>query len=259
MWVCALSRVQHFATIWTVVHQVPLCMGFSRQEYWSGLPFLTTGDLPDPGIKLASPVSPALAGGFFTTEPPGKWAEIITLNKHLLPARGVSCSHHTIPTDQPLLCWELDAGWAGLPELSSHPQPGSGVTGWSWHGHGSCRLSSPQPHLRHRRWHAHVIQPCYSQIYWLLIDPKFTNLSIQCHYLAFINALRANNYSTEDTSLTSVRYFQAPYWKNFRVFLDKYRQIHCLSEAYFKNTLLTLRGQILEARSSSCWGSALHP
>ena len=44
-------------------------MGFSRQEYWSGLPFPSLGDLPDPGIE---PVSPALAGGFFTTEPPGK-------------------------------------------------------------------------------------------------------------------------------------------------------------------------------------------
>ena len=44
-------------------------MEFSRQKYWSGLPFHTKGDLPDPGIKLASP---ALAGGFFTTEPPGK-------------------------------------------------------------------------------------------------------------------------------------------------------------------------------------------
>ena len=72
-----------------------LCV-FSRQECWSLLPFLTTGDLPtgglpDSGIELASPVSPALAGGFFTTEPPGKRAEIITLNKHLLPAWGVSC------------------------------------------------------------------------------------------------------------------------------------------------------------------------
>ena len=44
-------------------------MGFSRQEYWSGLPFPSPGDLPDSGIK---PVSPALAGGFFTTEPPGE-------------------------------------------------------------------------------------------------------------------------------------------------------------------------------------------
>jgi len=57
------------ATPWIVAHQVPLFMGFLRQEYWSGLPFPSPGDLPDPGIK---PASPALAGGFFTTEPPGK-------------------------------------------------------------------------------------------------------------------------------------------------------------------------------------------
>ena len=47
-------------------------MGFPRQEYWSGLPFPSPGDLLDPAIKPASPVSPALADGFFTTEPLGK-------------------------------------------------------------------------------------------------------------------------------------------------------------------------------------------
>ena len=52
-----------------MAHQAPLSMGFSRQEYRSGWPCLSPGDLPDPGIE---PVSPALAGGFFTTEPPGK-------------------------------------------------------------------------------------------------------------------------------------------------------------------------------------------
>ena len=64
--------VQLFATLWTVVHQAPLSMGFLRQEYWSGLPFLSPGDLPDPGIKPTSLASPALAGRFFTTELPGK-------------------------------------------------------------------------------------------------------------------------------------------------------------------------------------------
>ena len=48
--------VQLFATPWTVAHQAPLSMGFSRQEYWSGLPFPPPGDLPNPGIKPASPV-----------------------------------------------------------------------------------------------------------------------------------------------------------------------------------------------------------
>ena len=51
---------------WTVAHQAPLSVGFSSQEYWSGLPFPPAGDLPDPGIKPTSLVTPALAGGFFT-------------------------------------------------------------------------------------------------------------------------------------------------------------------------------------------------
>ena len=53
-------------TPWTIAHQAPLSMEFSRQEYWSGLPFPIPGDLPDPGIEPTSLVSPALAGGFFT-------------------------------------------------------------------------------------------------------------------------------------------------------------------------------------------------
>ena len=56
-----------FATLWTISHQAPLSMQFSKQGYWSGLPFTSPGHLPNPGIKPASLVSPALAGGFFTT------------------------------------------------------------------------------------------------------------------------------------------------------------------------------------------------
>ena len=67
----SLSRVRLFVTPWTVTHQVPSPTEFSRQEYWSGLPFPTPGDLPNPGIKPTSPKSPALAGGFFTTVPLG--------------------------------------------------------------------------------------------------------------------------------------------------------------------------------------------
>ena len=62
-----LSSVQLFATLWTVAYQAPLSMGFSRQEYWSGLPCPSPGHLPRPGIKPASLMSPALADGFFTT------------------------------------------------------------------------------------------------------------------------------------------------------------------------------------------------
>ena len=68
----SLSCVQLFATPSTIAHQAPLSMGFARQEYWSWLPFPPPGNLPNPGIKPASPVSPASAGRFFTTAPPGK-------------------------------------------------------------------------------------------------------------------------------------------------------------------------------------------
>ena len=61
------SCVQSFVTLWTVAHQAPLAMGFSRQEYWNGLSLPTAGDLPNPGIKPTSLTSSELAGGFFTT------------------------------------------------------------------------------------------------------------------------------------------------------------------------------------------------
>ena len=64
-----LSPVQLACGPRTVALQAPLSMGFSRQGYWSGLPFPPPGDLPDSGIELTSP---PLAGGFFTTDPPGK-------------------------------------------------------------------------------------------------------------------------------------------------------------------------------------------
>ena len=78
--VCLLSRftcVQLFVTQWTEALQTPLSLGFFRQEHWSGLPCPSPGDLPDPEIELMSLMSPALAGGFFTTsatwEAHGKW------------------------------------------------------------------------------------------------------------------------------------------------------------------------------------------
>ena len=64
-----LSHVRLFATPWTVAHWAPPSMGFSRQEYWSGLPFPSPGDLPDPGID---PGSLALEADALTSEPPGK-------------------------------------------------------------------------------------------------------------------------------------------------------------------------------------------
>ena len=88
--VLSLSRVQLFVTPGTVACQAPLSMGFSTQEYWSGLPFPSLGDLPDPAIETASL---ALAGGFFTTESPGKPSySMIAYKLHYLKT-SISSSH----------------------------------------------------------------------------------------------------------------------------------------------------------------------
>ena len=80
----SLSRVWLFATLWTVAHQTPLSMRFSRQEYWSGFPCPSPGDPPDPEIEpasLTSLTSPALAGRFFTTS--AAWEALDTLGRNI--------------------------------------------------------------------------------------------------------------------------------------------------------------------------------
>ena len=70
--VCVLRHVLLFATLWTVAHQAPLSMGFPGKNTRVGCHFPLQGNLPNPGTEPRPPVSPALAGGFFTSEPPGK-------------------------------------------------------------------------------------------------------------------------------------------------------------------------------------------
>ena len=82
MHVSHFSHFQFVATLWTVACQASPSMGFSRQEYWSGLPCPPPGIFPDPGIKPVSLMSPALAGRFFTTRPSGK------------PKKEAKCSEH---------------------------------------------------------------------------------------------------------------------------------------------------------------------
>ena len=90
-----LSNIQLCVTLWTVAHQTPLSMGFSRQEYWSGLQCPPPVDLPNAGIKLTCLMSPALAGSFFTTgvcfyffsrgssEPRG-WIHVFCIGRRIL-------------------------------------------------------------------------------------------------------------------------------------------------------------------------------
>ena len=76
------SCVQLCATRWTIAHQAPLSMGFSRQEHWSGLPCSPPGDLPDPGMETASFMSSALAGSSLPLAPPGKSYGLFSLPPH---------------------------------------------------------------------------------------------------------------------------------------------------------------------------------
>ena len=97
------SHVQFSATLWTIACQAPLFMGFSRQEYWSGLLCPSPGDLPDPGIKPVSLKSPALAGGFFTTS--------ATWEAHIYNAATAAKSLQSCPT----LCDPIDGSPPGSP------------------------------------------------------------------------------------------------------------------------------------------------
>ena len=80
---CACSVMSNSVTPWTIAHQAPLSIEFSNQEYWNVFPFLCPGDLPNPGIKPAASMSSALAGRFFTTEPPGKPSTTVLLLKRI--------------------------------------------------------------------------------------------------------------------------------------------------------------------------------
>ena len=90
------SRVCLFVTLWTVGRQALLSMRFSRQEYWSGLPYPPPGDLPYPGIKSVSLISPALAGGFFflPLAPPGEPSEPQFLEHFCTPSYPIQACRH---------------------------------------------------------------------------------------------------------------------------------------------------------------------
>ena len=101
-----LSRVRLFVTPWTIARQAPLSMGFSGQEYWSGLPFPSPGDLPDPGIE---PGSPALQADALSSEPPGKPKSLLKEILYTLVSEvAQSC---------PTLCDPMDCS---LPGFSVH-------------------------------------------------------------------------------------------------------------------------------------------
>ena len=85
------SHVQLFTTLWTVAHQAPLSIGFSGQEYWSGLPCPPLGDFPHPRIDTVSPAAPCIEGGLFTAEPPRKPFLLVVSGKTSLTSKESAC------------------------------------------------------------------------------------------------------------------------------------------------------------------------
>ena len=110
---CVLSHFNHvqlFATLWTIGLQAPLSIGFSRKEYWSGLPCPPPGDLTDPGIEHVSLMSPSLAGGFFTTK--ATWeAPMHGIGFFLWPFLGLLNCHWKPSRDQEGAAWGQEWGW----------------------------------------------------------------------------------------------------------------------------------------------------
>ena len=114
------SHVQLFTTLWTVAHQAPLSMGFSRQKYWSGLPCPLLGDLPNPGIEPRSLKSPAFACGFFTTstsweDPRSREGQKMIVGKRKGERLRATCLGHPVASTQHPSCPSLR--WR-----NSHPQ-----------------------------------------------------------------------------------------------------------------------------------------
>ena len=109
------SHVQLFVIPWMAAHQSPLSMGFSRQEHWGGLSCPPPGDLPDPGIEPASPVSPALAGGSCTS---ATWEALLSVRWWWFSGSVVSdcAAPGTAARQAPLsVGFSRKESWSGLP------------------------------------------------------------------------------------------------------------------------------------------------
>ena len=104
-WWFSCSVVSNSCNPMDLAHQAPLPMGFSRQEYWSGLPFSPSGNLSDPGFEPKSPTSPALAGGIFTTEPPGSPVQLVYSFSFARSLNSRDWLYNTVPTlNNTVLC-----------------------------------------------------------------------------------------------------------------------------------------------------------
>ena len=162
----SLNCVQLFVTPQTVAHQAPLSMKFSRQEYWSGLPFPFPGDLPDPGIKPASLVSPSLTNRFFYHCTTYNW--MITSQKlkfHYFDLAKLLASSETSWGGAVVKILPANAGDTGsIPELGRSPGEGNGNPFQyscleNFMERGAWRLQSTRlQRVRHSWAHTHTVK-----------------------------------------------------------------------------------------------------
>ena len=124
-WSESLSRVRFFVILWTVAHHAPPSMGFFRQEYWSGLPFPSPGDLPNPVIELRSP---ALQADALTSEPPGKPIKMWKFKVKSLSCVWLFGTPWTVAYQAPRsMNFPRQEYWSGLPFPSPGDLPNPGI------------------------------------------------------------------------------------------------------------------------------------
>ena len=159
------SHVRLFVTSWTVAHQAPLSMGFSGQEYWSGLPYPPPGDLPTPGIEPMVLMSPELADGFFTTSTTWEALSFTLLlscfSRVRLCATPEAAAHQATPS----LGFSRQEHWSGLP----FPSPMHESEKWKW---SRSVVSDPQ--------RPHGLQPSRLLCLW---DFPGKSTGVGCHCL----------------------------------------------------------------------------
>ena len=118
--IVSLSHVQLFVTPWTIAFQAPLSVGFSKQEYWSELPFLFLGDLSNPEIKPTSLSSPALAGEFFTCWEAQKWKCLVA---QFCPTLCNPMDYSLLGSSVHRILWARVLEWVAIPFSRGSSQP----------------------------------------------------------------------------------------------------------------------------------------
>ena len=146
------NHVRFYETLWTIAHQAPLSMGFSREEYWSGLPFPSLRDLPDPGIKPVSLIFLHWQVGSLPVGPPGKPQKN---NKHKWKCNEGGLPQPPETRDRCYGCYQNTGGNGKLPVLSTGLTDWTRITHTHTHTHTGCNDIERYTHT-HTHTHTHT-------------------------------------------------------------------------------------------------------